>query len=99
LARILAELAAALRIRDEFIAVASHELKTPLTPLALRLQSLAREVAKQPESQFAHDVSIATEDLSRIFGRFERAVSERDYGGLGLASSPAEPLLKRWMAL
>jgi len=30
LARILAELAAAVRIRDEFIAMAGHELKTPL---------------------------------------------------------------------
>ncbi|MDY7231920.1 sensor histidine kinase [Hyalangium rubrum] len=34
----------AVRLRDEFLAVASHELKTPLTPLALRLQSLRREL-------------------------------------------------------
>ena len=27
---------------------------------------------------------IAPEDLDRIFGRFERAVSPRQYGGLGL---------------
>ncbi len=29
-------------------------------------------------------IGIATEHLGRIFGRFERAVSERHYGGLGL---------------
>jgi signal transduction histidine kinase len=29
-------------------------------------------------------IGIAPEDLSRLFGRFERAVSVRHYGGLGL---------------
>jgi signal transduction histidine kinase len=31
-----------------------------------------------------HGIGIAREDLERIFGRFERAVSARKYGGLGL---------------
>lgn len=31
-----------------------------------------------------HGIGIANEDRERIFGRFERAVSERNYGGLGL---------------
>ncbi len=42
--RILGELAGAVRARDEFLSVASHELKTPLTPLNLKLQLLARAV-------------------------------------------------------
>jgi signal transduction histidine kinase len=29
-------------------------------------------------------IGISEEDLARIFGKFERAVSERNYGGLGL---------------
>ncbi|HEY6559140.1 MAG TPA: ATP-binding protein [Polyangiaceae bacterium] len=31
-----------------------------------------------------HGIGIAPEDLERVFGRFERAVSSRHYGGLGL---------------
>lgn len=31
-----------------------------------------------------HGIGIAPEDQERIFGRFERAVSERNFGGLGL---------------
>jgi signal transduction histidine kinase len=42
--RLVAELREAVRLRDEFLSVASHELKTPLTPLALRLQLLAQQV-------------------------------------------------------
>ncbi|WP_348246116.1 histidine kinase dimerization/phospho-acceptor domain-containing protein, partial [Salmonella enterica] len=37
-----ARLREALQARDAFLSIASHELKTPLTPLKLQLQSLAR---------------------------------------------------------
>jgi signal transduction histidine kinase len=37
----------AVRLRDQFLSVASHELKTPLTPLNLRLQTLRRELERQ----------------------------------------------------
>ena len=76
LARILAELAQAVRLRDEFIALASHELKTPLTPFALRLQSLAREAARQPESPFAHQVNSYIEMAQRQIRRFSTLVAE-----------------------
>lgn len=36
----------AIQVRDEFLSIASHELKTPLTPLKLQLQGLARQVQK-----------------------------------------------------
>jgi PAS domain S-box-containing protein len=40
-ARLYSAAQEAIRIRDEFLSIASHELKTPLTPLQLQLDSLA----------------------------------------------------------
>ncbi len=51
----------AVRLRDEFLSVASHELKTPLTPLSLKLQTLAREAENQPDSPFVRKVRNHTE--------------------------------------
>jgi len=36
------DLQQAVRLRDEFLSIASHELKTPLTPLQLQVQTLLR---------------------------------------------------------
>lgn len=41
----------AVNTRDEFISIASHELKTPLTPLKLHLQMLQRELLKENEDE------------------------------------------------
>ena len=51
----------AVRLRDEFLSVASHELKTPLTPLTLKLQMMARRAAQQPDSSFAREVQAHVE--------------------------------------
>lgn len=56
LAGVVGELTEAVRSRDEFLEMAGHELKTPLTPLTLRLEKLAQEAAMQPESPFAERV-------------------------------------------
>jgi signal transduction histidine kinase len=43
----LARAEEAVATRDEFLSVASHELKTPLTPLSIKLQTLQRELLAQ----------------------------------------------------
>lgn len=43
----------AIRVRDEFLSVASHELKTPLTVLGLRLQAFARAALADPDSDWS----------------------------------------------
>jgi PAS domain S-box-containing protein len=46
-ARLYREAHLAVRLRDEFLSVASHELKTPLTPLNLTLTTLSRELQER----------------------------------------------------
>jgi len=43
----------AVRLRDEFVSIASHELYTPMTSLGLMLQVLARRVAQPGSSEHA----------------------------------------------
>ncbi len=55
-ARLYREAQEAIRLRDEFLSVASHELKTPLTSLSLRMQALDRETLRQPASPYVQAV-------------------------------------------
>ncbi len=71
-ARLYREAQEAIHLRDEFLSIASHELKTPLTPLSLRLQMLAREARQQPESPFRN----AVEDYIAVGSRQVKRLSE-----------------------
>jgi PAS domain S-box-containing protein len=42
--RLYREAQEAIRVRDDFLSIASHELKTPLTPLSLRLATIERRL-------------------------------------------------------
>ena len=50
-ARLFHEAQEAIRVRDEFLSIASHELNTPLTPLMMNLQRLHRTVANGDGTQ------------------------------------------------
>ncbi|WPB77461.1 MEDS domain-containing protein [Archangium violaceum] len=97
--RLYEEARAAVRARDEFLSVASHELKTPLTPLRLRLQGLRREVeggateptwrervvrAAQGAEQQLHKLTVLVDallDVSRLTqGRLALTWEELDVG-------------------
>jgi signal transduction histidine kinase len=61
----------AVRMRDEFLAIASHELRTPLTPLRLQLQVMLRHLRQGrsgiPEVQSAAESALRqTERLTAL---------------------------------
>lgn len=63
----------ALRTRDEFMSVASHELKTPLTSLHLQLQLLSKSIRKaieNPNDKYAK--LLAPEKLSSTLSSCEK---------------------------
>lgn len=81
----------AIRLRDEFLSIASHELKTPLTAVHLQLQGLLRSAMKLDErvgqkltravksGERLSDLIETLLDVSRIAtGRFELSRTQSD---------------------
>lgn len=61
----------AIKARDEFLAIASHELKTPLTTIILRLQSTLDSILNQSLANFSGEklvgsLNVAHEQTRRI---------------------------------
>jgi PAS domain S-box-containing protein len=61
----LAQAQEALRLRDEFLAIAAHELKTPLTALQLQLQGLKKHLVSL-EPKDAHRLERALGSTGRL---------------------------------
>jgi signal transduction histidine kinase len=69
-ARLLREAREAVRLRDEFLGIASHELKTPLTPLHLKVQLLHKQV----ELLAARGQQVSAERVSETLDVVQRQV-------------------------
>jgi PAS domain S-box-containing protein len=69
-ARIAAE--EAVRIRDEFVAVAGHELRTPLAAMLLQIEVLRRTVTRATPSELESRV----DTIARSGARFQRLVEQ-----------------------
>ncbi|HSO00773.1 MAG TPA: ATP-binding protein [Candidatus Nanopelagicales bacterium] len=58
----------AIRLRDEFLSIASHELKTPLTPLRLQIQTASRLARSGQLPTYPPD------QIQRLFASAERQI-------------------------
>jgi len=76
----------AVRVRDEFLCIASHELNTPLTTLSLRLDSLMRFGARDPPERIRKSVVQARRQVGRLCRLVESLldVTQIDTGRLRL---------------
>jgi PAS domain S-box-containing protein len=68
---------AAVKLRDDFLSIASHELKTPLTPLRLQIQLLKRNLEKDPAfNQVMSRCSKSIESSVKQVDRLAKLVDE-----------------------
>ncbi|WP_232293350.1 PAS domain-containing sensor histidine kinase [Stigmatella aurantiaca] len=87
--RLLREAQEAVRVRDDFLTIASHELKTPLTPLSLRLATLERKL-ERGEPVDPASLHHARQHLTRLTTLINDLLdtSRIESGGLALHPQP-----------
>lgn len=74
-ARLVRELRQAVRVRDDFLSIAAHELKTPLTPLRIQTESIQRAIRKGGlEGMDLERLARRLEVIQRSVVRMERLV-------------------------
>jgi PAS domain S-box-containing protein len=73
-ARLFKRAQEAVRVRDDFLSVASHELKTPLTPMLLQVQSLLRGARPGGKEPLSPKVTGKLDAMGRQVLRLERLV-------------------------
>lgn len=71
------QMRAAVRIRDDFLSIASHELKTPLTPLKLQAQGLRRALLSNPSAGIdPAKITRMLESSDRQINRLSRLIDD-----------------------
>jgi signal transduction histidine kinase len=95
-ARLYREAREAVRARDEFLSIASHELKTPLTTLQLQIQGLARKLKSASEDPvfqgLAARVGTSERQVERLTGLINNLldISRITAGRLDLDLEPVD---------
>lgn len=74
-ARLYNEAQEAIRVRDDFLSIASHELKTPLTPLQLHVQSILRGAWGGSPEQISPKLAGKLETIDRQVSRMEKLIN------------------------
>ncbi|MES2527083.1 MAG: ATP-binding protein [Bdellovibrionota bacterium] len=64
----------AIHARDEFLSIASHELKTPLTPMKLQLQMLSRSMDSENFEMNKPKLSKTLKDCDQHFNRLSKLI-------------------------
>lgn len=84
----------AIAARDEFLMLAAHELKTPLTPLALQVEGLRRESegGPLPTDTLARDLAATCRHVERLGRLVDQLLDASRVGadGLTLAREPMD---------
>ncbi len=65
-ARLYQEAQKAITLRDDFISIASHELRTPVTSLKLYVQVLQRQLARRGDDSLAHHFKKMDTQLDKL---------------------------------
>lgn len=82
------ELASALRTRDEFLLLASHELRTPITSLKLQLQLLGRQLEPLQAPHAADRLATMLRQTNRLAGLVKTLLDVSRIGEGGLQLEP-----------
>lgn len=71
-----ADLEKAVKARNEFLSIASHELKTPMTVIRLQTQLAARVIKTESDQQIRSRLEKFTDIMERNIGRITRLVDD-----------------------